>query len=180
MGSYDVLNTYKEKIKKMFLQNQDLQKLIYYNVDNPLAQPNLLNPNVLFKGETTTVNGEVERKEPKILFKGKNYKTIQEQNIFLLIEFLDAPIYKSTAFKEYQIMITIACHNELLELADGSSRTLLILDKIDDYLNGNKHLGLNKAKNAGTKKIEINDSYDGLRIIFTTNSRSMNYRNENG
>lgn len=167
MGSYDVLNTYKQKIKKMFLQNQDLQKLIYYNIDNPLAQPNLLNPNVLFKGE-----------RPLVLFKSKNFKTITEQSTFLLVRFLTSPDYLP-AYDDISIIITIATHNDLSELYDGRDRIDAICTEIDKYLNGHNYIGVGSVKHEGRKEVTINDDYIGYNLIYSVSDWGKNYDNQN-
>lgn len=179
MGSLNVLQEdYTKKIKRIFLKDFNLQKLIYYNVSDPLSQPNLLNPNILFNGENVVENSQTVFNPPKVLFVPKNSSTITKESTFLMIRFLPIPVYKSVATSEVSIIITIACHNNLVGLKNGTNRMIAISDIIDEYLNGNTTLGLGRISSPTLKEVQINNDFLGLNLIYTVSEFSMNYRND--
>ena len=170
------LNDYKSKVKTMFLENRNLQKYIYYNTTNPLAEPIIKNPFILFEDP---LNPD-PKESPRIYFKFKNPDTITQETTFILVNYLEYPIGNSLAFNKVSVVFSIITHNTLTELSDGRSRVIAIKDEIDKYMNGNKHLGFKRAKSNGIRSINVGSDFTGINLIYEVIDRSMNYHNESG
>lgn len=170
------LNDYKVMIKNMFLQNRDLQKLIYYNSINPLNEVNIRNPYILFEN----ANNPNPTEKPRIYFKFKNPDTLTEVQTFILIRLLEYPIARSLAFNNINIIFTIIMDNTLVELGDGSDRMIKIKEEIDKFMVGNSKLGFKKVKSNGIRDIQVNNNCSGINLIYKTTNRSFNYNNTNG
>lgn len=166
MGFIKIFEKYKDKIKDMFVSNQDLCKLIYHNVGNPLSKDNILNPYDLFKNN--------------ILFKYKNFENIKDEATFVTIIFMNSPINESISCKETSIIFTIVTHNKLEELEDGSNRAYAIADLIDEYMCGNLKFGITSVHNKGLKIVDVgNNEFVGYNLVYTTSSWGYNYNNTN-
>lgn len=166
MGFINIFETYKDKIKEMFVTNKDLCKLISYNVGNPLEQSDIRNPYELF--------------DKHILFKHKNFESIKDEETFVMINFMNSPISKSVLFKQTSIIFTIATHNNIEELGDGSNRAYAIADKIDEFMCGNVNIGYKAIQNKGLRSVDVgNNDFVGYNLIYTTHSMGYNYNNNN-
>lgn len=170
------LNEYKTKIKDMFLQNRDLQKLIYYNSLTPLSEANLKNPFIIFEDPKNPNPTEV----PRIYFKLKNPDTLTQVQTFILVKFLEFPKGGSLAFNNINIVFSIITHNTLVELGDGKDRMIEIKEQIDKFMSGNKYLGFKRVKSNGTRELNVNIDFCGINLIYETTNRSFNYHNTNG
>jgi len=166
MGSFDVLNDYKKKLKQMFLQDKELIKLIFYNDLNPLSQKDVLNPTVLFTSREVVEAGKTVIKEPCVIFGQKNFNTVTSESTFILIDFLVSRNHLYT-YDDINMVIRIISHNKIINLSDNTNRAWEIQKHIDSFLNGNLYdFGVGEVMRNGWKPTPINDNFIGYTAIY--------------
>ena len=133
--------------------SENLCKLLYYNEENPIVQPILMNPK-----ETLEY--------VKIFPYPKDTKIIDEASSILIVGFDNFKAISNNNFIGSLLYFKILCHNSLLRL-DTGRRTYQIMNEIANLFNGQKLMGIGRLVFAGGGEInDGNDEYSGFELAY--------------
>lgn len=121
-GRFVELNTNMNYVIQLLLENQNLLKLLYYNDNNPLSQPDIINPKSLLFNHIYPL--------PKIADVAENQKSI------ISVMFSNAHLNRegNIKLKDYKIIFYIMSHIDLWKVS-GGIRPLLISHELDNIFN---------------------------------------------
>lgn len=127
MDMFEQLGVLKKRIEYEILMNQTLLKLIRYEDDKPLENPDIDDVQELIK-------------QKYINFKPINYdKVIQDTRTFIVTSFNLSPTYKRDGFVNADFYIRIITHNSLMDILvnnEEKSRVFSICSEINkSFLN---------------------------------------------
>ena len=117
------VNKLKERLKMELLSNQKILKYIAYDDENPLKQPDIDDAQSLI-GDRIYLN--------PVLWDS----TIEKVQTFLLSNIRIAPVRSSQQFVDIYLYVYVISHNDIYELADGSTRVWNICDELMEAFNG--------------------------------------------
>jgi len=161
--SLDCFKVFKDYIKKCVLEDNSLQKLIYYPYTNCLSMNNIENPYDLFN-ENTAVDGD-SGVHGVILFKRQANIIINAEMPLILITF--ETTRKRKTYSNIYIVFRIICKGtNIQELDDGSSRIYSIKQKISDNLEMANITGLGEVTENSFNELSINDENDAVSLIY--------------
>lgn len=138
VGYFNGLNRAMEKIVKSLLARDSLCKLLYYDDDNPLSQPNLT----------------PEQKDSLLRSKLRNipdYPFTDEKGSFIIIAFDTFNINDTNPkFIDQTFGIDIYCHKDLWHIVDGRLRPFVMLDEVHQILEESNMFGIGRVKFIGS------------------------------
>ena len=142
-------------IVKKILEDEDLKKLLYYNTENCLTQPNLT------QQEAYSLIGKQIRIVPKLEFNDDNLS-------YIIISFDNfSPNAENPEFRDNLLMIDVICPFEQWDLGDFQLRPYKIAERLDVKLN-NKHLtGIGTLDFLGMNNLHIDDKISGVTLIYS-------------
>lgn len=139
------------------LDNNRLKKLLYYTTKNALDKPNLT-------------------EEESLSLVGKNIKIVPKLFVdpdvmnYLIITFEDfARNGENPEFRDNNIIFTIVCHMDQIQLQDLKLRPYRIAAELDTMFN-NKHLtGIGTVQfSVASHMVVVNEEYVALRLVYST------------
>lgn len=139
------------------LSNERLKKLLYYTTRNALSQPNLT-------------------EEQSLSLIGKNIKIIPKLFVdpdvlnYLIITFEDfTPNSTNPEFRDSNIIFTIVCHMDQIQLEDLKLRPYRIAAELDTMFQ-NKHLtGIGTVQfSISPQMVVVNEEFVALRLTYST------------
>ncbi len=140
-------------LANMLLNNQDICKLVYYTSNNPLAEPDIVETDVLMNKNIRVV--------PKVP------DELGEKGSFIVVLFNSFEvneINEKTLVTE--IAFDVICPlNEWMINAE-SLRPFLIMGEINNMLNGLQIKGIGKLRFIGAERIAVSPVYGGYRMTF--------------
>ena len=152
-------NDYLKDFTSKIYESQDLCKLLYYDVSNPLSQPDI--------ADTTILHTDIDNQ--RLLFSPFTL-TVEDTRITKLAVMLnEVDVDDNDYFRYMSITCILACHNDLWALDESSyqdSRPLLIWDELELVFNQQYINGLGKDKTSMGTLVYFNNSYTGYRIIY--------------
>lgn len=163
MGSLDNFKVFKDYIKKMVLEDQELQKLVYYPYSDCLDKEDLENPFDVFS-EDTAINSE-NGVHGIILFKRQSDVIMNSEMPSVLISFETTK--KGKYISNVYIIIKIICKGtNIQELNDGSSRIYSIKRKFNDFLETANINDIGEFTENSFKELSINSENDAMLLIY--------------
>lgn len=153
MSRFKELNDGLMEVISRLTESQELCKLLYYQSDNPLSEPDIENPfdslfmkNILPIPKVPNVNKETES--------------------YLTIIFDDMQIGRvNEGFKNAVLSFNILCHIDKWKL-NGNLRPYLIMSKIDELFNNQRVVGFRKMHFESSRFFAVNDKYFGYRVDY--------------
>lgn len=155
------LDGYVNTIVGIILGNQDLCKYLYYDVDEPLLESDIVDTSILSKRE------EQDRRIFAIPFNPDIHLT---QKTTLHIEIEQRGEIQDDFYKTVRVNFIILCHNHLWELYTGDStfklRPNAILNKLSELFHKEKSIGIGNARYSQLRNIYMNDEIAGYKVSF--------------
>lgn len=138
----------------LFLKNDRLKKLLYYDVPNALQQPNV----------PTDKSIEMFGKQIKIVPK---LKVDQPEFCYVIISF-DNFTQNATnpEFRDNIISFDIICHFDQWNLGDIQLRPYKIAAEIDSMINRKRLTGIGTVEFIGASQIILSDEFAGLTLMY--------------
>lgn len=163
-GYFRELNIIVNTIISMILQNQELCKMIYYDVEEPLSQPDF----------TTSV-----LPYSQIFPLPKTPDAKIEKSTILNVYFEKAKHWKDNlGFKQEYLIIDIICHLDKWNMGNGELRPYSISQKLDEMLNDKyiENVSTNRVLFDGWDIMKYSDYHYGYRMYYclTNNSNVEN------
>ena len=136
------------------LKNDDLKKLLYYEVPECQDMPKLDNKQTL-----SLINNQI-RLVPKMPIDKKMFSYI----IIGFDNFMTNPT--NPEFRDSLLSFDILCHFDSWNLGDFQLRPYKIAGEIDSMLNNTHLTGIGEVKFFGAKQLVINDELGGLSLMY--------------
>lgn len=150
------LNDLKYEVKDKMLSNQSLLKLLRYSSGSPLEEPDIDNPQSLL--------------DDFIYLKPRAYDTQWSQRGVIMVTQTADRISGSKAFSDIYLVFTIAIHNEILILDDGSDRMYCICDELHKMFNNNPNFGIGKIEFDNFRETKGATDYYTSNLVFSVTS----------
>lgn len=145
-----------ELLTGMMMKNERLKKLLYYNVSNPLEQPNLT------QEQNTELFGKNIKLVPKLIIDN----SVQNYIIIGFDNFLPNPT--NPEFRDNKIEFDIICHYDYWHLKDFQLRPYRIAAELDSLLDKQRLTGIGKLAFDGAKYCPLTDELGGLCMFYST------------
>ena len=140
----------------LFLQNDRLKKLLYYDVKNALEKESVSQDKAL----------EMFGKQIKIVPK---LKVDSPEFCYIIISFDNfTPNMTNTEFRDNVISFDIICHFDQWKLKDTQLRPYKIAAEIDSMLNNKRLTGIGTIEFLGASQIVLSDEFAGLTLMYQT------------
>lgn len=139
------------------LQNKRLKKLLFYTTRNALEKPDLTEDQSLgLVGQNIKIVPKLQI-DPNI----KNYLYITFENITVNDS--------NPEFRNNNIVFTIICHQEQLQLNDLKLRPYRIAAELDTMFNKKRLTGIGTVQFSVASNLTVmNDEFTGLSITYST------------
>ena len=153
-SSFLSINKDLDIITNRMLNNERLQKLLYYNVANPLEQ----------KGLTEDQQLELLQKNikivPKLYIDGSvlNYIIISFDNF--------VPNATNPEFRDNVISFDIICHFDQWQLKDFNLRPYRIAAELDTIFNDTHLTGIGTLQFMGCNQLLLNEEFAGVSLMY--------------
>ena len=145
-----------ELLVNLFLKNDRLKKLIYYDTPNALQQPNVPQNKAL----------EMFGKQIKIIPK---LKVDKPEFCYIIISFDNfTQNMTNSEFRDNIISFDIVCHFDQWDLNNFALRPYKIAAEIDSMLNRKRLTGIGKIEFLGANQIVLSDEFAGLTLMYQT------------
>lgn len=145
------LNDNLFKVLSAITDNNDLCKLIHYNTDDPLNQPNIDGNSLLFK---------------KIFPYNFNVEILSEASSILNVSFTSFESGRNNiAYKNGIITFTVLCHHELHKMNEGL-RPFFIAHEIDKLFNDQRVIGIGTMQFDRYREIWASKDYSGCQLSY--------------
>lgn len=135
------------------IKNKRIQKLLYYQNEDPLSMPELTEDQVL----------ELFQKSIKVVPKITIDKEILN---YLYISFDNFVPSGNPEFRDNMIMFDIVCHYSQWNLKDFALRPYKIAGEIDSMLNNQKLTGIGLLQFMGATIITLTDEFIGVCLMY--------------
>ena len=136
------------------LSSQNLCKYLYYDIAEPLTQPDFDDTSILLfdRIHPTPI-------VPTVTDSAKSFITIVQDEFSLA--------RTNTAFKISKIVFNVLCHIDLWMMpGTGKIRPYTILNEIDKLFNEQRVLGIGKLQFSNGRWIVVNDKWQGYQISY--------------
>lgn len=140
----------------LFLKNDRLKKLLYYDVPNALDQP------AVPQDKALDLFGKQIKIVPKL-------KVDKPEFCYVIISFDSfTPNMTNPAFRDNIISFDIVCHFDQWNLKDMQLRPYKIAAEIDSMINNKRLTGIGKIDFLGASQIVLSDEFAGLTLMYQT------------
>lgn len=155
-SSFLAMDKDMELLVNLFLKNDRLKKLIYYDVPNALEKP------IVPQDKALEMFGKQIKIVPKL-------KVDQPEFCYIVIRFDDfVPNMTNTAFRDNTISFDIICHFNQWNLKNFALRPYKIAAEIDSMLNNKRLTGIGTLQFLGAQQIVLSDEFAGLTLVYQT------------
>lgn len=145
-----------ELLVNLFLKNERLKKLLYYDTPKALDQSNVS------QEESLKMFGNQIKIVPKL-------KVDQPEFCYIIISFDNfTPNMTNTEFRDNTITFDIVCHFDQWNLGNFALRPYKIAAEIDSMLNNKKLTGIGTLQFLGANQIVLSDEFAGLTLMYQT------------
>ena len=145
-----------ELLVNLFLKNERLKKLLYYDTPKALDQSNVS------QEESLKMFGNQIKIVPKL-------KVDQPDFCYIIISFDNfTPNMTNTEFRDNTITFDIVCHFDQWNLGNFALRPYKIAAEIDSMLNNKKLTGIGTLQFLGANQIILSDELAGLTLMYQT------------
>lgn len=140
----------------LFLKNERLKKLLYYDTPTALEEPNI----------SQTESLEMFGKQIKIVPK---LKVDKPEFCYIIISFDNfTQNMTNPEFRDNIISFDIVCHFDQWNLGNFALRPYKIAAEIDSMLNRKKLTGIGQIEFLGANQIILSDEFAGLTLMYQT------------
>lgn len=155
-SSFLALDKDMELLVNLFLKNERLKKLLYYDTPKALDQSNVS------QEESLKMFGNQIKIVPKL-------KVDQPDFCYIIISFDNfTPNMTNTEFRDNIISFDIVCHFDQWNLGNFALRPYKIAAEIDSMLNNKKLTGIGTLQFLGANQIVLSDEFAGLTLMYQT------------
>lgn len=155
-SSFLALDKDMELLVNLFLKNERLKKLLYYDTPKALDQSNVS------QEESLKIFGNQIKIVPKL-------KVDQPDFCYIIISFDNfTPNMTNTEFRDNIISFDIVCHFDQWNLGNFALRPYKIAAEIDSMLNNKKLTGIGTLQFLGANQIVLSDEFAGLTLMYQT------------
>ena len=155
-SSFLALDKDMELLVNLFLKNERLKKLLYYDVPDALEKPNVS------QEKTFKMFGEQIKIIPKL-------KVDKPEFCYIVISFDKFSQNSSnTEFRNNNIYFDIVCHYNQWQLKDFSLRPYKIAAEIDSMLNKKRLTGIGTIQFVSADQIVLSEEFAGISLIYQT------------
>lgn len=146
------LNENLFKVLGMMIDNQNLCKLIQYDIDNPLSKPDVTNPqSLLFT---------------KILPHPFNVDILMSASSIISVTFDNFELDRGgMTYKNGIVNFTILCHNSLWKV-DGGFRPFFIAEEIENLFNDQRVIGIGTMRFDKFRQVWASKDYSGYQLSY--------------
>ena len=145
-----------ELLVNLFLKNERLKKLLYYDTPKALDQSNVS------QEESLKMFGNQIKIVPKL-------KVDQPDFCYIIISFDNfTPNMTNTEFRDNTITFDIVCHFDQWNIGNFALRPYKIAAEIDSMLNNKKLTGIGTLQFLGANQIILSDEFAGLTLMYQT------------
>ena len=138
----------------LFMKNERLKKLVYYDVPNAIDMPKVPDE------EAVKMFGKQIKIIPKL-------KVDKPEFCYIIISFDDFTENRTNpAFRDNMIYFDIVCHFNQWNLGNFKLRPYAIATEIDSMINNKKLTGIGKVQFVGCKQIVLSDEFAGLTLTY--------------
>lgn len=141
-------------IANKLLENEHLQKYLYYTQRDPLHAPRLTD-------------------EQKVSLVGKQIKIIPQillddicPNFVIITMDNFSPNMSNPFYRDCTISFDILCHPDHWQLENFGLRPYKIAGEIDSMINGQKLSGIGETQFMGASHLVLNDTLMGLSMVY--------------
>lgn len=146
------LNKLKTKVADEILSNQTILKLIRYDNDNPLDQPDIDNPQELL--------------DSYIYLKPRAYDTQWTTKSILTTNCVARGVRNSNTYAEISLVFMIVIHSEILTLENGEDRMFDICDELHKSFHDSSDFGVGKIEFADFREVNGSSDYYTAMMSF--------------
>ena len=152
MNKFGVLNDNMTNIITKLTENQNLCKLLYYNSQYPLQEPDIDGSLLLYNNIYPYPIGT---------------DTITEQKSLINVVFDDFKISGNSYFANNMITFAVLCHTDLWKIEEGANiRIFSILQEIDNLFNGSHVMGIGGLNFNSCNLVWATKNYVGYRVSY--------------
>lgn len=138
----------------LFLKNERLKKLLYYDIPDALQQPNVPS------NKAANMFGTQIKIVPKL-------KVDQPEFCYIIISFDNFTQNMSNPeFRDNIVCFDIICHFNQWNLKDMQLRPYKIAAEIDSMINRKKLTGIGTVEFLGANQIVLSDEFAGLTLMY--------------
>ena len=138
----------------LFVKNERLKKLVYYDTPNALQQPNVSPEKAV----------EMLGKQIKIVPK---LKVDQLEFCYIIISFDNfTQNVTNPEFRDNIVSFDIICHFDQWNLGDLQLRPYKIAAEIDSMINNKRLTGIGTVEFLGANQIVLSDEFAGLTLMY--------------
>lgn len=162
-GRFEWLNRDMNDIFTKLYSSQNLCKLLYYDVDDPLSQPDLVDTTILYTDKTN------QRLIPRPFM----LDDTKSERSFMTIEFDRFRMgHENVLTKDSVIIFNILSHLYLWDIIDSSGeikeRPFMIMHEIDLLFNRERTVGLGKNNWLSSNRLFINGTnFCGFTSVYS-------------
>lgn len=143
-----------EILVNLFMKNERLMKLLYYDVPQALSKENVPEDKKL------GMFGKQIKIVPKL-------KVDQPDFCYLIISFDNFTQNRTnTEFRDNIVTFDIICHFDQWQLGDFALRPYKIAAEIDSMINDQKMSGIGTLRFVGASQIVLSDEFAGLTLMY--------------
>ena len=143
-----------EILVNLFMKNERLMKLLYYDVPQALSKENVPEDKKL------GMFGKQIKIVPKL-------KVDQPDFCYLIISFDNFTQNRTnTEFRDNIVTFDIVCHFDQWQLGDFALRPYKIAAEIDSMINDQKMSGIGTLRFVGASQIVLSDEFAGLTLMY--------------
>jgi hypothetical protein len=158
----------KKYIKNIILSSENLWKIIYYPLSNPLDSSYGENPFDIFDEATSINNNGIIGTHGVVLFKQKNDNILNAEAEVVIIGFESNAINESDCINTTKIEIKILSKGTNIQtLIDKSNRAYKIAELIDNQFNHANITDVGKIKRQAFNDLLINEENCGYILSYT-------------
>ena len=155
-SSFLSLDKDMEILVNLFLKNERLKKLLYYDTQNALEQPNVP------QDKSIEMFGKQIKIVPKL-------RVDKPEFCYIIISFDNfTPNLSNPAYRDNIISFDVVCHFDQWNLGNFALRPYRIAAEIDSMINNKKLTGIGIIQFIGANQIVLSDEFAGFTLMYQT------------
>lgn len=161
-GKFSVLGSNLFKVLLKFSQNQNFCRLLYYTDEEPLDV-----------SKAPVVGNSLIHQHLRIIPKLDDLEKTPHSVVAILFDSFDL-MMANPEFANVNLDIVVACPLDSWILSDNNLRPFLLMDEIDNMLNGKRLAGFAKLKFLSAKRIDVSSNLSVYRMVYNCNEFDQN------
>lgn len=147
------INKLKQRVKKELLSNQNILKLVKYNVDDPLSEPDV--------DDAQSLLNDYIYLNPVVWD-----SVIDDTRTFILCNIRVAPTRNSQQFVDVYLYMYVICHNDIYDLENGETRVWNICDELMGSFNKTWGNGVGACQFRSMNEVTSRKDYYAVELQF--------------